>query len=76
MDLIPCSHFPHHGHKVLFLTKTLCAFPLEQIESTEFTNIVVEQDIFINLTNGQKMELVGGKKMYDSIVAAIEANKQ
>lgn len=63
------------NNKVLFLPKTFCIFPLEQIASTKFTNIIVEQDVFINLTNGKKIEIVAGKKKYDSIVVAIEANK-
>lgn len=63
------------SNKVLFFPKTFCIIPFDQIASTKFYN-AIEQDIIFTLTNGKKVEIVANKKKYDSVVSAIEANKQ
>ena len=60
--------------KVIFFPKTFCILPFEQIASTQFKNLGVEQDVVFSLTNGKKIEIVAGKKQYDSIVSAIAAH--
>ncbi len=61
--------------KILFFPQTFCVIPFDQIVSTKFYN-KIEQDIIFTLTNGKKVEIVAGKKKYDSVLAAIEAHKQ
>lgn len=64
------------SNKVLFFTKTFCTMPFAQIDSVEFKNIGVEQDVVFKLTNGKKIEIIAGKKKYDNITSAIAAHIQ
>lgn len=64
------------SNKVLFFTKTFCTIPFAQIDSVEFKNIGVEQDVVFKLKNGKKIEIVAGKKKYDNITSAITAYVQ
>lgn len=61
--------------KILFLPKTFCVIPVDQIESVRFKDIVIEKDVIINLVIGKKIEIVAGQKMFESIAAATHANK-
>ncbi len=64
------------SNKIFFFPKIFCAIPFDQIASTKFKNIGVEQDVIFNLTNGKKIEIVAGKKQYDSIVSILAAYAQ
>ena len=61
--------------KVLFLPKTFCVIPIDQIESVRFKDIVIEKDVIINLVTGKKIEIVAGQKTFESIAAAVHAIK-
>ena len=63
------------SNKVLFFPRIFCIIPFAYIASTQFYN-ALEQDVIFTLTNGKKVSILANKKQYDSVVAAIEANKQ
>lgn len=64
------------SNKVIFFTKIFCTIPFAQIDSVEFKNIGVEQDVVFKLRNGKKIEIVANKKKYDNIISAITAHNQ
>ena len=60
---------------VIYFSKTFCPVPFEQIASVEFKNLGIEQDMYIHLTNGKKIELVASRRVYEVVKTAVEAHK-
>lgn len=63
------------NEKVIFMPKLFVVIPMEQIASVKFVNMGIEQDVVFEQPDGQKLEVVAGKKKYEAILRAIDTEK-
>ncbi len=63
------------SEQALFLPKLFCLIPFEQIDSVSFKSSFVENNVFIHLINGKKIEIVAGKNTYKNILAAVNEHQ-
>lgn len=61
--------------KVIFMPKLFVVIPMKQIASVKFVNTGIEQDVVFKQPDGQKLEVVAGKKKYEAILRAIDTEK-
>ena len=70
------NNFVIASDTILFFPKTFCIVPIDRIASTRFKVIIgIEKNVVFTLDNGKMITLLANEKQYNSVLAAIAANK-